>query len=187
MLKTANTVQISGSPVTVELISFDAQDAQDLKKAFGAWIVLNKLIDKFGRKINIPEALTESMFCLFSGSSRYSKKIKGIGSVSFDTYNLETSEKEQIKATSLEFDLTSFGPVSEWDKLYLMNFYNGGNMNGTFDVYEVPSDLIYSFPVNKTHTLREQQLLGKRPRFSIMEGIIIPQGIKPIGKDITVW
>ncbi|MFA5876836.1 MAG: Bsp6I family type II restriction endonuclease [Candidatus Paceibacterota bacterium] len=187
MQKAIHTVQISGNDVVVELANFDEKDGQDLKKVFGAWVTLNKLISKFGRKINIPEALSESMFCIFSGSSRYTKKIRGNGSVSFDTYNLKTKEKEQIKASSLEFDLSTFGPKSEWDKLYFMNFYNGGNMNGIFNVYEIPTELVYSNAVNLTQTMKDQQLLGKRPRFSIMKDIILPNKIKPIGKDVKVW
>ena len=83
--------------------------------------------------------------------------MKGSGSVSFDTINLETGEREQIKASSIESDLSSFGPKSEWDKLYFMSFYKKGKLDGTFDVYEIPNKLIYKNKVNNNQTMELQQ------------------------------
>ncbi|MEK7117297.1 MAG: Bsp6I family type II restriction endonuclease [Patescibacteria group bacterium] len=173
--------------LVVEVASFDKKDAKTFKKLFNMWVKLNKGLGKYGRKVNIPEVLSEGMFCVFSDSVRCQKKIRGVGSISFDTINLKTEEREQIKASSIETDLTSFGPKSEWDKLYFMNFYNNGNIDGTFDVYEIPNKLIYSKKVNIGQTMRLQQKEKRRPRFSIMDAIIKPYKIKPIGKNIKVW
>jgi hypothetical protein len=60
---------------------------------------------------------------------RYQRKIKGKGSASFDTINIKTGEREQIKASSIKSDLSSVGPKSEWDKLYFMSFYNNHYFN----------------------------------------------------------
>jgi hypothetical protein len=181
------TVKTDGDLVEVEVASFDKKDAQTFKELFNVWVKLNNGLGKYGRKVNVPEVLSEGMFCIFSGSARYQRKIRGKGSVSFDTINLKTGAREQIKASSIESDLTSFGPKSEWDKLYFMSFYNGGDLDGTFDVYEIPNKLIYKHKVNKGQTMAVQQKENRRPRFSIMKDIIVPYDIKPIGKNVKVW
>lgn len=173
--------------IEIEVALFDKKDAQVFKKLFNLWVKLNKGLGIYGRKVNIPEVLSEGIFCIFSKSARYQKKVKGKGTVSFDTVNLKTGEREQIKASSIEEDLSSFGPKSEWDKLYFMNFYNNGNPDGTFDVYEIPNKLIYKNKVNKGQTMKVQQKEKRRPRFSIVKDIIKPYKIKPIGKNIKIW
>ena len=77
-------------------------------------------------------------------------------------------------------DLTSFGPRSVWDILYFVDFYREGNFDGTFDIYEIQNELIYSTKVNAKQTMRDQQKEGRRPRFSIYEKIILSHGIKPV-------
>lgn len=93
---------------------------------------------------------------------------------------------EQIKACSVEGDLTSFGPNSEWDDLYFMDFWNDGDVNGKFDVYKINSNLIYNRKVNRTQTVRQVQAQGKRPRFSLKE-LIMENRIKPVGAKIKIW
>ncbi len=182
-----HNTKLNGEDAVVEVTHFDKKDAQELKKIFDDWAKANKRITKYGRRINIPEVVSEGMFCLFSGSVRYRRKIKGKGSASFDTINLKTNAREQIKACSIEQDLSSFGPKTEWDKLYFMNFYNNGNLDGTFDVYEIPNKLIYKNKVNKGQTMKDQQKEKRRPRFSFMKDIIKPNNLKPVGKNIQVW
>jgi len=181
------TVKTAKGSMEVEVAHFDNQDAKNFKNLFDVWAKLNSGLGKYGRKVNIPEVLSEGMFCVFSNSVRCQRKLKGKGSTSFDTINLKTGAREQIKASSIEKDLTSFGPKSEWDKLYFMSFYNGGKLDGTFDVYEIPNKLIYGNKVNKQQTMKGQQNEKRRPRFSIMKDIIKPNKIKPIGKNVKVW
>jgi len=181
------TIKTKKGEMEIEVARLDSNDAKNFKNLFSLWAELNTGLGKYGRKMNIPEVLSEGMFCIFSKSVRYQRKIKGKGSVSFDTINLETGDKEQIKASSIEFDLSTFGPKSEWDKLYFMSFYNNGISDGTFDVYEIPSKLIYGNKVNKAQTMKKQQKEKRRPRFSIMKDIIIPYKIKPIGKNVKIW
>ncbi|MDP3057463.1 MAG: Bsp6I family type II restriction endonuclease [bacterium] len=173
--------------IEVEVARFSKVDAKTFKKLFDIWVKLNDGLGKYGRKVNIPEVLSEGMFCVFSNSVRFQRKLKGKGSVSFDTINLETGEREQIKASSIEADLTSFGPKSEWDKLYFMSFYKKEKLDGTFDVYEIPNKLIYKNKVNHGQTMELQQKEKRRPRFSIINDIIKPYRIKPIGKNIKIW
>ncbi|MEI7425764.1 MAG: Bsp6I family type II restriction endonuclease [Candidatus Moraniibacteriota bacterium] len=181
------SVEIDGNEINIEVARFSKKDATTFKKLFDIWVKLNNGLSKYGRKVNIPEVLSEGMFCIFSDSVRYQRKLKGKGSASFDTINLKTGEREQIKASSIESDLTSFGPKSEWDKLYFMNFYNNGNPDGTFDVYEIPSHLIYEHKVNSGQTMKSQQEEKRRPRFSIMKDIIKPNKIEPLGENIKTW
>ena len=117
--------------------------------------------DYKSREPNFPEGLSEVAFCIYSGSERFIS-LKGKSSASFDTFNLKTKKAEQIKASSVEFDLSSFGPKSKWDDLYFLDFYNGGKLDGTFNVYKIPTELIYSAKVNKTQTFKQQQ---KEKRF----------------------
>jgi hypothetical protein len=91
--------------------------------------------------------------------------------------NTKTGIRIQIKATSIDSDLTSFGPRSEWDELYFLDFSAG---DGSFKVYKIEADWIYKYQVNKNQTFAQQQAEKRRPRFSIIEGIIKPRKLKPI-------
>jgi len=170
-----------------EFMSFSKADARKWKRVFNLWRGLKlSLRDYKSREPNLPEGLSEVAFCIWSGSVRF-VSAKGLKSASFDTYNLDTERREQIKACSVEFDLTSFGPRSEWDDLYFLDFYNEGKVDGLFDVYKIPSDLIYSHKVNATQTLRDQQQEKRRPRFSIKKELIAKYGIKPLEKSVQIW
>lgn len=180
-------ILLEGNKATIKVANFDKEDAVNFKRLFDIWLELNKGLGEYGRKVNIPEVISEGMFCIFSGSLRFQSKVKGKGSASFDTIDLKSGQVEQIKASSIEEDLTTFGPRSKWDRLYFMSFYNNGNMDGSFDVYEIPTDLIYAQAMNKGQSFKEQQALNRRPRFSIMKDIIKKHNIKPIGKNVKVW
>ena len=138
------------------------------------------------REPNFPEGLSEVAFCLYSGSKRFISLKGGVNS-SFDTFNTETGKAEQIKACSVKRDLTSFGPDSRWDDLYFLDFYNEGKLDGTFNVYKIPTKIIYSMKVNKKQTFKQQQAQKRRPRFSITDKIIIEKKLKPIATNVKVW
>ena len=56
-----------------------------------------------------------------------------------------------------------------------------------YKIYKIDNDLIFNHKVNRNHTFRDQQQLNRRPRFSLMKEIIIPNQIKPIIDDnITI-
>ena len=61
-----------------------------------------------------------------------------------------------------------------------MDFYNGGNYDGTFEVYLLPNDKIYNRKMNKNETFKDQQNEKRRPRFSIRK-LIKELNLKPIG------
>ena len=70
-------------------------------------------------------------------------------------------------------DLTSFGPNSQWDRIFFVDFYREGLWDATFDIYEIATEDIYNFPVNATQTMADQKAQGRRPRFSIFSGLIL--------------
>ena len=106
-------VIIGEHELDIEVAIMNKADAKTFKRLFDLWKRLNIGLSKYGRKVNIPEVLSDGMFCIFSNSVRFQKKVKGVGTVSFDTINLKFNRREQIKATSIEKDLTSFGPKTE--------------------------------------------------------------------------
>ncbi len=172
----------------LELMDFNKSDGKKWKRLFDMWKKLKLGMRKYkSREPNFPEGLSEVAFCIFSGSKRFISLPGGGINSSFDTFNLETKRAEQIKACSVESDLTSFGPNSKWDDLYFLDFYNQGKLDGTFNIYKIPSDLIYNMKVNKDQTMKEQQKEGRRPRFSIVDNIILREKIKPIAENVKIW
>ena len=172
---------------TLELMDFTKSDGTKWKEIFDLWKGLKLGMREYkSREPNFPEGLSEVAFCLWSKSSRF-LSAKRLSNTSFDTFNSETGRAEQIKACSVEFDLTSFGPKSKWDDLYFLDFYNKNKVDGRFDIYLIPSELIYGNKVNKGQTLQEQQAEKRRPRFSIKKDIIAKNHLEPIAKNVKVW
>lgn len=182
-----HTILLGGKELQIEVAYLDKKDGKVFKNLFDIWRKLNIGLEKYGRKVNIPEVISEGMFCVFSKSVRYQRKLKGVGTVSFDTINIKNKRREQIKASSIDEDLTSFGPRTEWDDLYFLDFYNQGKLDGTFNVYLIPNKYIYANKVNKGQTMKDQQGEKRRPRFSITKDIIQKNKLKPIAKNVKVW
>ncbi len=179
--------KVFGQNCLVNLMEFDKEDAKKWKELFDAWKKLKMGMRAYkSREPNFPEGLSEVAFCLYSGSGRL-LSLKGKSSSSFDTFNVKTGKAEQIKASSVEKDLTSFGPRSKWDDLYFLDFYNNGKLDGTFNVYKVPTKLIHKVEVKKGITFLARQLEGKRPRFGIVKTFIEKGIIKLVKKDVKVW
>ena len=206
-LKTISA-NVYGEQSIFEVIQYDYTDIPDIQIAFESWLKLKQQSNILhGRSPNIPECITETCLCLVTNSVRF-KKAKKLKSASFDCFNILNENTIQSKASSVFDDLTSFGPKTRWDTLYFLDFYNDGNTDGTFNVYEIPNDLIYNSLVKEGRTLKESQDLGYRPRIhiksqiivpngiepidiaedtDIMENIILPAGIKPLEKGIKLW
>lgn len=164
----------------VEVIKYIEEDRLRLKNIYYKWRELStELRSMSGRGINLPEVLSESAFCLEMGAVRVISSISGANS-SWDCYDIKRDKRIQIKACSVLPDLTSFGPKSQWDELYFMDFFRKGNWDGSFDIYFIPNELVYEHKVNERQTLKDQQQQGKRPRFSIFKELIIPNNIKPL-------
>lgn len=178
---------VFGEECILNLMHFSDDDRKKWKSLFDFWKKLKLGLRNFhSREPNFPEGLSEVAFCIFSGSKRFIS-MKGKSSASFDTFNLKTNRAEQIKASSIKSDLTSFGPTSKWDDLYFLDFYNNGKLDGTFNVYKIPSNIVYDMKVNKNQTFKQQQEQDRRPRFSIIEKIIKKRKIKPIAENVKIW
>lgn len=181
-------VNVFGKKAFAELMVFTKEDGAEWKRMFDLWLNLKLGMRNYkAREPNMLEGISEVAYCLYSGSGRLiSLKGKGVSS-SFDTYNMETERAEQIKAASVMPDLTSFGPKSVWDDLYFLDFFNEGKLDGTFNVYKIPNDLISSHKVNALQTFKEQQDEKRRPRFSIYANIVVANDIKPLDTNVKVW
>lgn len=177
---------VYSTPCDLVLMDFDQSDAVKLKELFIKWQELKRGLKEYKlREPNLPEGISEVAFCLITGSSRF-VSATGCPNSSFDSFNIQTNRTEQIKACSVQKDLTSFGPRSKWDDLYFLDFYNGGDIDGHFDIYLIPTELIHSHQVNRTHTFLQQQMEGKRPRLSIKKDIIIPHHIAPLYEHVQI-
>lgn len=155
----------------------EADDFSKLKKIFVTWMNLNKLLQSLGgRSLNVPDILSEGLYCYFFNAVRTNGT-----AYSYDAVDLDTNEGIQIKSTSIDNDLTSFGPRSTWDVLIFMDFAPTGIVDGTIDIYRIdthPGEIILNKKKNETFT--DQQMQGRRPRLSIKGQIINPEGLKPI-------
>jgi len=173
-------------------MKFDLNDRSTIKKMVEIWINLSDLLESFGaRRVNIPEGISEPLFCLAMADLNHEivRCTENItqANTSFDCYNLKTNKRIQVKACSVPKDLSSFGPKSVFDEIYLVYLPNI-KINGAFSIYQITPDKIYTHKVNKNQTLKDQQLEGKRPRFSIYKDIILPNNLQPIYTgDISSW
>lgn len=168
---------------TANLQFFDSTDLGALKDIYTKWVQLSDQLQKYGgRRINLPELLSEAIFCInFDAGRLINSKMPGANS-SFDCYEPKKGKRIQVKACSVEEDLTSFGPDSVWDEIYFVHFFPNKKYDGSYNIYLIPNDLIYNQKVNANQTMRQQQELNRRPRFSIMKEIIKPRLMKPTVK-----
>jgi len=157
----------------------EKKDSRALRRLYDSWLNLRNGLKNFeSRSPNLPEGISESAFSLEFSCPRV-LNVKGT-SGSFDCYNPKNHKRLQIKATTIEYDLTSFGPDSVWDVLYLLDFYRKGRFDGTYDVYKIPNKLIYNHKINRRQTFRDLQKQGKRPRFGLKKTIIESHSISPV-------
>lgn len=158
---------------------YDHNDFEELKKIYRTWLNLNKFIINLGsRATNVPDLLSEGLFCYLFGVCRTNAKIN---SKSYDAYDEKTHEGIQIKSCSIEDDCTSFGPKSTRDRIYFMKFHPNSK-NGKVEIYDITDYPPYDFVLNheKNETFLDQQLMGRRPRFSVQKLIIDANNLKPI-------
>ena len=173
-------ILIEGKYYEAELQYFAKNNQKHIEELYSYWKKLRSGMKEIkSRHPNLPEGISEGAFAIFFNSPRVIK-VFGKTSGSFDNYDKKSHERIQVKATTIETDLTSFGPKSVWDVLYFLDFYRDGKFDGKFDVYKIPNDLIYGHQVSSTESFTQQQKQGRRPRFSIKGGIIRPENIKPV-------
>lgn len=180
MEKKITEIKLPEGKFVTQLQFFDERDKKTLRNIYDNWVDLsNKLQMYGGRRINLPELISEATFCMNFNAGRMIKSIAKANS-SFDCYDLKGQKRIQVKACSVESDLTSFGPDSQWDEIYFIHFFPNKKYDGTYRIYLIPNSLIYNHKVNANQTMKQQQELNRRPRFSIMKEIILVKGIKAV-------
>jgi len=177
---TEKTLKLPEGDFETEVLIFDITDRAFLFELYNNWRILCQQLQKIeARAVNLPEGLSEGAFCLAMNTVRVIRAING-ANTSFDCFDMKTNKRIQVKACSVIPDLTSFGPKSVWDQIYFVDFFRNGEWDGTFDVYLIKNEDIYDHKVNSHQTLRDQQLEGRRPRFSIYKEIIQEKNITPV-------
>jgi len=177
-------IVLFGKRVKAKIQEFEEDDISRLKELWNLWYKLSQKLKEYSggeaRRVNFPEFISEGCWCLLTGSVRL------LEPSSADTYNPRTGRAEQIKASVIENDLTSFGPKSKWDDLYFLDF---SRLDGTFDVYEIPTDLLRHEMLNKgeRETFEDQQRQRRRPRLSLKRDIIRKYEILPLYKKVKIW
>lgn len=160
----------------VEGDKFDDNDYKLLKAIFRDWQEINKELKPLGgRGLNVPDVFSEALFCIFFNSIRTNGT-----AYSYDCVSLDNKAGIQIKSASIPNDCTSFGPTSTWDELYYVDFAPNGRVDGKVDFYKIDidfSDLVLN--AKKGETFHDQQLQGRRPRFSIKSQLIKAYDLKP--------
>lgn len=156
----------------VDLVEIDGARINDVSRLYFLWKDLNLGLRNFvSRGINFPEAISEPLACYALGY----KWNKGSGgdAVTHDGRIVE------MKATSnFDGDLSSFGPVTTFDDLYFLRLHQRDNQLYIYNL-GLNGETLGDIAANKTQTVRDQQLQGRRPRFSIIKQIIEPQNLQP--------
>ena len=176
-------IKFNNKEVQLELLLFENNDKKIFKETFTNWLNLNKTITgelRGTRKTNFPDALSESIFCLEMDCGKLiSSKNSGGYSTSFDCYDYKRNKRIQVKCSSSKGP-TSFGPRSEYDEIYFIDFFADNKIDGSYKIYLLENLDIDNIKVNKNQTLKEQQVKDRRPRFEIRSQLIKPKKIQPV-------
>lgn len=160
---------------------FEENDYKKIVDIFKKWQEINfKLKSLNGRTINVPDVISEALYCIYFNAVRTNNSK---GAHSYDAVDIKSGKGVQVKSSSIQNDLTSFGPKSTWDKLIFIDFAPTGKVDGNINIYEIKQD-ITKIVINKgkSETFKDQQLQGRRPRLSIKKEIIEKNNLKPIKK-----
>ena len=153
MIKYADKINIKGKKYDAVLLKAEKKDGPELKRLYNAWLELKNGLTNFeSRAPNLPEGISEGAFSLEFSCPRVLNVTGTSGS--YDCYNPKTHERIHIKSTTIIYDLTSLGPNLVLDVLYLLDFYRDGKVDGKYDVYKIPNDLIYNNQISRTQTFR---------------------------------
>ncbi len=178
-------IKKNNKEIILNLMIFKKSDRKVFKKTFNLWKKINKIITKKlkgTRKLNLPDALSESLVCQELGFGKLLSVKSAIKySSSYDAYDLKNNKRIQVKC-STSTGPSSFGPKSEWDEIYFLDMWNNGDINGSYKIYKIENDDIYNTKVNKDQKLSDQQGQSRRPRFDLRSSIIIPKKYKPVAK-----
>lgn len=143
-------------------------------KLYFEWKKINDLCEAImGRKINMPEALSESIVCYLLG---YKRNMKDTGDAT-----APDGKKIEIKAATIAKDLSSFGPKEKFDNCIFAHFFPNEDMLYIYDL-NLNYEEMGRVQANKTNTVEKLRSEGKRPHFTIVTQIIEKNNLKPIVK-----
>lgn len=145
-------------------IKIDEQRIDETCEAYFKWKDVNTFLKNNARRgMNMPDAISEPMGCYCLGL------LWNRGNEAGDSTNPFTGERVEFKATSrFEGDLSSFGPVCEFDDLVFLRFNLDKNLLYVYDL-KINSEQLGELPANKTTLVKEQQAQGRRPHISLYE------------------
>lgn len=136
---------------------------------YSLWKQLNKnLCDIEARKANFPTEVSEGVIAY-----NYSH-FSWLKNASADVYDNLNEDYIEVKTTSnFDYDLSSFSPNAKFDNLFF------GRLDFDEDklyVYNLNKSIddIRIIAVNQAQSFQAQQNQKRRPRFSVIEEIIIP-------------
>ncbi|MBD1373576.1 Bsp6I family type II restriction endonuclease [Hazenella sp. IB182357] len=159
-----------------DYVKIDKSRFQDAIKAYFLWKELNSIIkNSHNRGINFPETISETLLC-------YAMDFELNRGTAGDARESKTHRIIEAKATSnWDRDTTSFSPNENFDLLYFLRL---NQRDDELFIYNtgINSEDLKGIKVNKKQTLGDQQEQGRRPRFSVIKFIIVPNGINPQGK-----
>lgn len=155
----------------VDLVEIDAARINDACDNFFKWKALNDSLKSFcSRGINMPDSISEPIGCFCLGF----KWNKGSGGDAI----APDGRKIEFKATSnFDSDLTSFGPVCDFDNLVFLRFKMDEHLVYVYDT-GIDSEELKDIPVNQKETVGDQQAQGRRPHVRFIDEVINKRGLK---------
>ena len=155
---------------------YEPSDIEHFQNLYRAWEHFDSVGEFFDQRINIPEGLTEGIVAKdIPDVYRYKKCIKNPqnGKTKFDCYDIKNNKVIEVKAASINPDLTSWSPDPFFDLLYFVDF---SSRDGKYKIYKINlnSKMLMNVQVSKTETFADQvnNNRKKRPRFPIHEHFI---------------
>jgi len=157
----------NGKKIILDIQKFPIDDKPIIIDLYESYSKYRENITKYGcRSPNIPEVLSEGIYCLVTGCYRVIKShTKGI--IKSDCYDPLRNKFIQIKASILEKDCSSFGPKSKQDEICYIDL----SKLPKFTIYNLNNINIMNTKTNLDQTFEQQQSTGRRPRLSLMDQI----------------
>ncbi|MCK5788067.1 MAG: Bsp6I family type II restriction endonuclease [Chlamydiia bacterium] len=150
------------------LFIYSTSDMKNIQLLWKKWCECNAVLELLGfRKFNVPSVISEALVCIYLKSCGQVVPGKTKRGKSFDCIDFRRGKNIQVKASSIENDLSSFGPRSTWDELYFVHI---SRITGEYKIFFIEIDFT-AIQLGKGETFISQQQQGRRPRFSIMSKI----------------
>ena len=157
-------ILIKKKEYTAHLIYVEKKHQKELRSLYNKWKSFSEGTKSFGRRrANLHEAISETAFALAMNCPLL---VSISGTNKFDNYNPRTHSRIQVKASGSDKGPSTFGPRSQYDELYWLNFFRDGKYDGNFDIYKV-NRFVKSIKVSKSQTAGQQQKKQRRPRFRL--------------------